>query len=512
MTGLLQLKGCLNRVYIEKRRNARVTCCEFCSHLILVLILVAGYSLSQVETYAAKIYTEVYLAIPPFQDGALTAGLDILSGPLIVPTLDQFIAANEFLSANEATSGIGGLLTQTSFGRTFTNLLYKGGLHFAPRGEQVDSLISYMNSTYTRFSDLNVYVHDSEDEGVQFILDGVLLPPTRVPRKNNPNKTRILKNSEDRYEPALALIVLKEVTPEKVNYLIRQNYTTLPNTNEVTLRSVLGLDTQYQSYLISGFLTLQKAVDQWAFNYTQAVYGDSRPDAPTQCTGPPQAVLIPFPTPAYDQNPFYAQVGFLLGLAIVMSTMYPMSRLTKSVVEEKELRMREVMKIMGLREWVHQATWFISAFVLFFWIAVTTTLITKASFLLRSDPALLFAYFFLFAMSEINFAFLVSVFFSNSKLAAIVAPVVLFGSILPRFAFLNTNNNEAVASKTLASLLSPTAFAFGSDIIAQYEYGGTGVQFYNMYEGGFNFGTVLSMMLLDFFLYGIMAWYLDQVI
>jgi hypothetical protein len=39
--------------------------------------------------------------------------------------------------------------------------------------------------------------------------------------------------------------------------------------------------------------------------------------------------------------------------------------------------------------------------------------------------------------------------------------VVLFGSILPRFAFLNTNNNEAVASKTLASLLSPTAFAFG---------------------------------------------------
>eukprot|EP01039_Chlorochromonas_danica_P006887 gene6887-7611_t len=93
-----------------------------------------------------------------------------------------------------------------------------------------------------------------------------------------------------------------------------------------------------------------KAIDQWAFNYTGAVHGSD----PACALGPPNTIFTPYPTFAYDQNPFYSSVGFLLGLAMIMSTMYPMSKLAKSVVEEKELRMRELMKIMGLQDWVHQ--------------------------------------------------------------------------------------------------------------------------------------------------------------
>lgn len=195
-----------------------------------------------------------------------------------------------------------------------------------------------------------------------------------------------------------------------------------------------------------------------------------------------------------------------------MSTMYPMSRLVKSVVEEKETRMREIMKIMGLREWVHQLSWFLSAFILFLWIALCFTFITKRSFLLKSNVLLLFIFFFLFCLSEISFSFLISVFFSNSKLASIVAPVVLFGAIMPRYAFLNTDNTEQAAAKTFVSILSPSAFAFGADIVANYEYSGVGVQFSNMWDDPFNFGTVLIMMFFDFYIYAILALYLDQVI
>lgn len=197
---------------------------------------------------------------------------------------------------------------------------------------------------------------------------------------------------------------------------------------------------------------------------------------------------------------------------MVMATLYPVSRLVKSVVEEKELKLREIMKIMGLKDWVHQLSWFLSAFVLFFWIAITCTLIAKASFLKKSSVILLFFYFFLFTISEINFAFLISVFFSNSKLAAIVGPVVLFAAILPRFIFLQTNNNEQVVGKVIASFLSPTAFAFGADIIARFEYGEVGVQFSNIYEGKYSFSTVLFMMWADFYIYGFLAWYFDQIV
>jgi magnesium-transporting ATPase (P-type) len=173
--------------------------------------------------------------------------------------------------------------------------------------------------------------------------------------------------------------------------------------------------------------------------------------------------------------------------------------------------MREVMKIMGLEDWAHQLSWFLTAFITFFWISLSTTILCHASFLPASSPSLLMMYFFTFCMSEVSFAFFISAFFSQAKLAAIIGPVALFCTLLPRFIFFGTNRYEAPTAKYFASLLSPTAFSFGADIIADYEYAGIGVQRDNMFEGEYNFGGCIQMMLFDFFLYAALAWYLDQV-
>lgn len=125
-----------------------------------------------------------------------------------------------------------------------------------------------------------------------------------------------------------------------------------------------------------------------------------------------------------------------------VSTLYPVSRLIKAVVEEKECRMKELMTIMGLYPWVHNLSWSITAFVLFFWIALSATYISITSFFPKSNGALVFAYFFLFCMSEIPFCFIISIFFNKAKIAAIVGPVALFVSLLPRFMFINTNSYE----------------------------------------------------------------------
>jgi hypothetical protein len=500
-----QLLACLGRIATEKRRTVRGTCCEFTSHLIIMSILVFGFLLSKVENFQAKSYSSIDIKIPPASVASLTATDDsvtstinpfqeisafalqtytnIMSGPLVVPDFDQYIRIGNFLS-NYQSVVYGSLITQTGYGRSFTNLLFRGDLHFAPTSPATYDLINHLNSSYVEFSSLNIYVHDTEDEGVDFIL-----------------------NNLD--SPALAFIVLREISTSKVNYVIRQNYTTLPNTNSIVESATIGLDTQYQQYFLSGFLSIERAIDQWVFEYTGAT---SNTEFEECAAGAPAPVMVPFPTFAYEQNPYYTSVGFLLGLAMIMSTMYPMSKLTKSIVEEKETKMRELMKIMGLKDWIHRFTWFITAFVLFFWIAVTSTLITSGSFLIKSDSFLLFLYFFLFTLSEITFAFLLSVFFSNSKLAAIVAPVLLFATILPRYSFYTTNNEEAVVNKVLACLLSPTAFAFGADIISDYEYGGLGVQYDNITTGKFNFFIVLFMLWIDFYIYAFLAWYFDQVI
>ena len=167
---------------------------------------------------------------------------------------------------------------------------------------------------------------------------------------------------------------------------------------------------------------------------------------------------------------------------------------------------------MGLRDWAHQTSWFINAFILFFWIAISCTFVSHNSFLPKTDSFLLFLYFFAFCLSEITFSFLIASFFSKAKLAAMVAPVVLFAGILPRFIFYTSNPYEQQQSKFFASLLSPTAFSFGADILSSYEYAGVGVQVYNMNQGLYSFSDSIKMMFADFILYGVLAWYLDQVV
>ena len=159
--------------------------------------------------------------------------------------------------------------------------------------------------------------------------------------------------------------------------------------------------------------------------------------------------------------------------------------------------MREIMKIMGLSDVPHQISWLLLNGVIFTWIAWSTYHFTTASFIKNSNKLLIFLYFWLFSMSLVSFAMLLSVFFSNSKLAAIVAPVMLYALLLPRYIFFYTNEDELAPSKYLFSLLSPTAFAFGADAIASYEYGNVGVQFTNINDGAFTFLGVLVIMVVE---------------
>lgn len=174
--------------------------------------------------------------------------------------------------------------------------------------------------------------------------------------------------------------------------------------------------------------------------------------------------------------------------------------------------MRELMRIMGMTEIAYKASWFITAFITFVWVSATITWVVSTTFLPNSTPSLLFVYFFLFTMSLITFSCLIATFFSKAKLAAIVGPVALFAALMPRYIFYGSNRYEAEASKYWASLLSPTAFTFGADILGEYEYAGIGVGWDNISEGDYSFQTCLVLLFVDFLLYGALAWYLDQVL
>ena len=227
----------------------------------------------------------------------------------------------------------------------------------------------------------------------------------------------------------------------------------------------------------------------------------------------------PMPTPEYAVNVFLAIAGFLLGQLTVMATLYPFGVLVKSLVEEKEMQLRELMKIAGLQPWVNTAGWVITFFVLFFVSAlIVTTYITTALFS-RTSFTLLFAHIFSFYVSNISLALMLSTFFTRSRLASILSPVVLFCMLCPRYIFFapGIEDTDLVWARYLAAFLAPTAFAMGTDVFGQYEGANMGMQWVDITTKSgnlpeFTVGSSFLMLYVDTILYLFLAWYFDNVL
>lgn len=81
---------------------------------------------------------------------------------------------------------------------------------------------------------------------------------------------------------------------------------------------------------------------------------------------------------------------------------------------------------------------------------------------------------------------------------------------------MNINGRQTMTLSSSQSLLSQVAFGFGTEYLSRYEEQGLGLQWDNIQtsplEGDeFSFLTSICMMGLDSILYGVLAWYLDNV-
>lgn len=61
-------------------------------------------------------------------------------------------------------------------------------------------------------------------------------------------------------------------------------------------------------------------------------------------------VAAPMPTASYRQNFFYQAVSYLLAIVLTLCQLFPTAMLTKAIVEEKETRLKQTMRIMGLKD------------------------------------------------------------------------------------------------------------------------------------------------------------------
>lgn len=109
---------------------------------------------------------------------------------------------------------------------------------------------------------------------------------------------------------------------------------------------------------------------------------------------PQQIDLLPFPIKAYTSNAFYSSVAGLLPFFLVIATLFPVTRLISSLVAEKETKIREGMRMMGLSDAALLGSWYAMYSIVFFIIAVIIAIMTRPNIFKASNPVTIWFVFY----------------------------------------------------------------------------------------------------------------------
>ncbi|XP_075869832.1 retinal-specific phospholipid-transporting ATPase ABCA4a [Nelusetta ayraudi] len=227
--------------------------------------------------------------------------------------------------------------------------------------------------------------------------------------------------------------------------------------------------------------------------------------------------LQQMPYPCYVDDLFMLTLNRCFPIFMVLAWVYSVSMMVKSIVLEKELRLKETLKATGVTNGVIWSTWFVDSFLMMGTsTALLTVIIMGGRVLNYSDPLILFLFLLAFTTATIMQCFLLSVFFNQANLAAACCGIVYFALYLPHIFCFAWQDRITKDMKILVSLLSQVAFGFGTEYLSRYEEQGLGLQWDNIQtsplEGDeFSFLTSICMMGLDTVLYAVLAWYLDNV-
>ncbi|KAG7218150.1 hypothetical protein INR49_009051 [Caranx melampygus] len=297
--------------------------------------------------------------------------------------------------------------------------------------------------------------------------------------------------------------------PPKLNYKIRMDIDNVERTNKIKDAywdpGPRADPFEDMRYIWGGFSYLQDVIEQ---GIIRAVTGTK------ERTG---VYIQQMPYPCYVDDIFLRVMSRSMPLFMTLAWMYSVAIILKSVVYEKEARLKETMRIMGLDNGILWFSWFVSSLIpLLISAALLVLLLKKGNLLPYSDPGVVFLFMGSFAVVTIMQCFLISTAFARANLAAACGGIIYFTLYLPYVLCVAWQDYINFGAKVFASLLSPVAFGFGCEYFALFEEQGVGIQWSNLVsspleEDDFSLRTAIIMMYFDSFMYGVLTWYIEAV-
>ncbi|KAJ7345047.1 hypothetical protein JRQ81_000997, partial [Phrynocephalus forsythii] len=297
--------------------------------------------------------------------------------------------------------------------------------------------------------------------------------------------------------------------PPVVNYTIRMSSKISQTTRRIREKiwTVGPHNSASQSQIYSrAFIYIQDSIDRAIIELQT---GKSTEDIAVQVQATPY--------PCYNKDMFLTSVTYSLPFTLMAAWVLFIAAFVRKLVQEKDLRLYEYMKMMGVNSSSHFFAWFIEC-ATFLLITVTFLIVVLkvGQILPKINVVILFLYLMDYSLSIIAMCYLISVFFNNTNIASLVGCLVYILTFFPFIVLLVVENHMSFSVKSLLSLLSPTAFSYASQYIARYEEQGIGLQWDNMYTSPMsgdntNFGWMCWLILIDSVIYFILGWYIRNV-
>lgn len=195
--------------------------------------------------------------------------------------------------------------------------------------------------------------------------------------------------------------------------------------------------------------------------------------------------------------------------------LYPVAAMIGYIVREKELRQKELMKMMSVTESDIGWSWFVTFFL---WNIVAAFLTTVMSSLLyeASEFRFLFKFWWLTFLAVTVFSMMVSTFSSKSARAVLFGLLIFFIGVFLTIAIPIDYTRDDGTWVGLISLHPVAAFSYGLQEIGRLEDQGVGLQVGSMSqsdnESGFTFNDAIGYLIFDSVFWGVITWYLNRTI
>ncbi|XP_029383604.1 cholesterol transporter ABCA5 isoform X1 [Echeneis naucrates] len=288
------------------------------------------------------------------------------------------------------------------------------------------------------------------------------------------------------------------------SYRLRFPYNQLPLPSDYT-ESIANCFTnsvncRAANYWYSGFIRLQSLIDAAIIQMQTKRSVWSEMDLKVVMMGQPGSVEVQkFP---------HALISIYLVLAFTPFVTF----LIVNVAAEKEHRLKDTMTMMGLYDTAFWMSWGLLYAALVTMMSILMSIIaTYTALFPNSDFFVIFSLIFLYGISSIFFSFMLTPLFKKPKFASTVGSMltVVFGC-LSLFTVLMKDFPQPLV--WLLCLLSPSAFSIGIAQVVYLEAQGDGAVFSSLAHGPHPLYVPLIMLVLDCFLYLMLAVYLDQVL